>query len=218
MKAVIRAIDACSAFMGKSAAWLTLAIVLLTTYLVIEGFAGLSQVHGGFEMQSIQLFDLFAPGMRGAGRATVPERSPALRMRLLNAKHLQALKPLLRLQRPQRVRLIDTGHAALLVQIRVQLRILQGEGAGLGETDKAFRLLIRGRKQQPGVLAVHIEFFAQLSVERVAHARSGLQHFAQAVGALSPLTDGAERQTFIGQWGIEFEGRPDNGGGFRPGQ
>ena len=35
MKAVIRAIDACSAFMGKSAAWLTLAIVLLTTYLVI---------------------------------------------------------------------------------------------------------------------------------------------------------------------------------------
>lgn len=35
MKATVRMIDALSAFLGKSAAWLTLAIVLLTTYLVI---------------------------------------------------------------------------------------------------------------------------------------------------------------------------------------
>lgn len=35
MKAVIRTIDFLSAAVGKSAAWLTLAIVLLTTYLVI---------------------------------------------------------------------------------------------------------------------------------------------------------------------------------------
>ncbi|MDO5090247.1 MAG: TRAP transporter small permease subunit [Cardiobacteriaceae bacterium] len=35
MDAMVRMIDALSAFVGKAAAWLTLAMVLLTTYLVI---------------------------------------------------------------------------------------------------------------------------------------------------------------------------------------
>lgn len=35
MKGLIRGIDIFSAFLGKSAAWLTLVIVLLTTYLVV---------------------------------------------------------------------------------------------------------------------------------------------------------------------------------------
>lgn len=35
MKRLIRTIDAFSALLGKSAAWLTLAIILLTTYLVV---------------------------------------------------------------------------------------------------------------------------------------------------------------------------------------
>lgn len=38
MDGLVRAIDALSAFIGKAAAWLTLAMVLLTTYLVVSRY------------------------------------------------------------------------------------------------------------------------------------------------------------------------------------
>nr|WP_223546506.1 hypothetical protein [Pseudomonas sp. A-B-19] len=69
----------------------------------------------------------------------------------------------------------------------------------MGKADKTFRLLIRGGKEQAGVLSVQIQFLFEQLIERVADSRTVDHQLAQALAAVPPACRGLLKQAFVGE-------------------
>nr|WP_224794101.1 hypothetical protein [Pseudomonas fluorescens] len=173
-------------------------------------FSGQCQVGRGFEMLTVQLQGPLFSRYRRAGSTLVPEGRPAVAVRLHRVKRLQSFEHLQRGQGRQGVALIQTAHRAVLIQCRLQCRVLQDEGAGLGKADKSFRLLIGGGKQQAGVLPVQVQLLFEQLLERVADARTVGHQLTQALAAFAPACRSLQKQAYVREEGHRGKGRYDS--------